>query len=754
MAFIEYLLNTFKDSNQFEMLCSQVMLKEGYSKINPVGGVNDKGKDAEEKIYQGEEGKRIILFQFSLEKNIPGKVNRTLNRLKEAKVKGNELIFVFSTEPKAGDRDKLKDKALNQYGLDIDIRGQRYLTIRLGSEAYSDVVKNFFGNEISQMMDLYADGKLFASDATITDKEQRCLINLMHYARHPMATDFRVAAIKQAIRGVLCTVGVNWVTTKDIKQMVFDYLPAKSIADGTSVDTVIQELFESGEIEENGGTFRLKEDERRVVEINLADIVAGHRMLLNAIFKRCDIEEEAKEDYANIKNGVDKFFSVLFRKHGVEVAHAILTPEETLEMALDPDSIETILSQVVGKWAPVLAKKFREAIKQIIAKPEGGILEYLNALSNSYICMQLLNVDPDAVNIQRSRIKESIAVLDTDVVLTGIVHGAGRERISLALADMCRRRGMNCFAFAGSIEEIEFRVKSSISLYGDLGCPTFIPPEKKRYISDIFMDIYFLNLAEGHVRSFNEFMEEYYDMENPRGHIKSLIEDRMGISVEQSQKYYIINQEDKVQKLKDTIEKSRAEALSFKNPVMYYRDAFEMVIVEQQNREMYNKKSLGRWYLVSGDRHILNAYLKNKNSFKVKPSILPEYFLELLRQCPEGRADEETFAAILESEAMLRGPGRNFTPIMAGLTRLGIKALALPTDKLIELIDIMDRADFTQWLIKLRSESNLTAPLIEEIQESLNKVLEESRSRDEKVKRLRELKIEDILSKQKEKKTK
>jgi len=86
MAFIEYLLDHFTDSNQFELLCSQVMLKEGYSKINPIGGVGDKGKDAEEKLYCGEEGKRTILFQFSLEKKIYNKVIRTLERLKKANV--------------------------------------------------------------------------------------------------------------------------------------------------------------------------------------------------------------------------------------------------------------------------------------------------------------------------------------------------------------------------------------------------------------------------------------------------------------------------------------------------------------------------------------------------------------------------------------------------------------------------------------------------------------------------------------------
>jgi hypothetical protein len=55
-------------------------------------------------------------------------------------------------------------------------------------------------------------------------------------------------------------------------------------------------------------------------------------------------------------------------------------------------------------------------------------------------------------------------------------------------------------------------------------------------------------------------------------------------------------------------------------------------------------------------------------------------------------------------------------------------------------------------VVKLRGEQPLNVPLIEQIQETLRKVLEESRSRDEKIRRLKELRVEDLLSEQKGKK--
>jgi len=305
---------------------------------------------------------------------------------------------------------------------------------------------------------------------------------------------------------------------------------------------------------------------------------------------------------------------------------------------------------------------------------------------------------------------------------------------------MCSKRNMTCFAFDGSVEEIVFRIKKSIALYEDIGCPTMIPLDKKMFVSDIFLDQFFDDLATGEVSSFDEFIQDYYDLVEPAEHIGRLIDERLSIPIEPMRKHYILQQDNKVDRIKSTIEKSRADALSFKNPVMYKRDALAMVIVEQQNREMIGDNNLGRWFLVSEDKHILNAYLSNKRSFKIKPSILPIYFLELLRQCPEWRADEETFGAILESEAMLRGAGRNYTPIISAIARLGVKALSLPNERLVELIDIMDRADFTQWLLKLRAESEVQPDLAEEIREALEKVIKESRSRSETIKRLEEIK--------------
>jgi hypothetical protein len=741
MAFIEYLLDKITDSTKFEDLCTAVMLREGYVSINPTGGTNDKGRDAEERVFLAKDGGRITLFQFSLEKNISSKVKKTLKRLNEVGMQANEVKFVFSTRIKIGERDKLREKALTDYGLNIDIFDQRFLATRLGNPSYKDITFSSFSSELSDMKTLLDSGELFAEDIGVPSKEQRCLVNLMCYTRHPMAGDIKDEIFRQAIRNVLSR-SPDVIDKKEILRRVSDFVPLKAMKPIGTIEKQIDYLFQSGEILETSEGLKLSEDSKQTFQISVAEIFTGRRAFYNSVI------EETLREYSNtpsveinlLNKGIDSFLTNLFRKYGSEVANSILEPQGTIESALDQENVDSILSMVTGQWNPRLGKCFRESIKRVFYGASGGALQYLSALSRSYICIQVLNLDPDSINIQRKRLKESVAVLDTDVVLTGIVDGSARQRTSKAIAEKCDILGLSCFAFNGSVEEIIFRIKRSINLYKDLGCPTFIPLDKRSYVRDIFLDLFFEHLLAGKTSSFDDFISTYYDEINQHSKVLELIEDRLGIRVENLQKYYLIPQEGKVERIKSTIEKSRADALSFKNPIMYERDALAMVTVEQQNRNLASTNKLGRWYLVSGDRHILNAYLNHKNSFKIKPSILPIYFLEILRQIPENGADEEMFGALLESEAMLQAVGKDYTQVIASITLLGVNALELPTERLNDLIDVMDRADFTHWLIKLRNEDKLSDPIKEEIRDALQRMVEESISRSQTIGRLREIK--------------
>ena len=98
----------------FERLCVDLLGREGYQDIVPVGGVHDRGRDAELRQWTGIKSTGgVTFFQFSLEDTWERKLSR---ELKKVRANGHDIDFyVFVTsrpvtgakrEPAYGERAK------------------------------------------------------------------------------------------------------------------------------------------------------------------------------------------------------------------------------------------------------------------------------------------------------------------------------------------------------------------------------------------------------------------------------------------------------------------------------------------------------------------------------------------------------------------------------------------------------------------------------------------------------------------------
>lgn len=741
MALIEYMLEKLNCSDDFEKMCCQILYKSGYSDINPVGGSNDKGRDAVESLYENTEGSRKIVFQFSLEKTIKSKVKRTLTRLKECGIKPNQLIFIFNMKVSPKLRDDLIEFAIKEHHIDLDIKGQRYILMRLGLDNYKDIFQEYFGDEINRISELSKTGNILISEDTISDEEKRCLINLMYYSRHAISGDIK----KQIITETISMIFVHNNQEISLAKIIKD---ARLALPKTIKDVEIQDVLSSLEKvkvldKTEAGHYRITEANLEESRIAIAEIYTVQQEFHKDIFELCTKSPNYDLAYPETAKIVDVFLCELFRSYGHEVAHNILNynSSSTEENPLDEENVEIILSKATASIKTIYANLLSDALKKLLTNPSTNSLQYLSALSTSYICMQLLNSNPDVLVFQKERIKDSVAVLDTDILLAGIVSGSRRSVLTKELVNIFKKSEIEYFAFKTSVEEIVFRIKRSIQLYYDLGCPSFIPLDKKDMIQDIFLDVFLQQIADGSTTSFDSFMERYYKVGDPNEHIENLLFEEFGIECRTKDKYYIIEQETKIRSIQEVIESNRMKSLSFKNSDLYYRDAKAMVVIEQQNREKIKEGLPGRWYLISGDKHILNAYLTKKGSFKTKPCILPRHFIEMLRQMPENVLCSSAFGSILKSEVFMRGPGKNYTTIIASMTKLGVKALDYSRVQLLELFDEMERSDFTSWLIKLRGYKNLPEKLKEDITNGLERLFDESASRSQVMEDLKMTKI-------------
>lgn len=93
---IELALSRYTDFFHFEQLCIEVMGYYGYPRIKKIGGYKDDGVDAQSSDIYHDDTQITRVFQFTMQKDIKGKIKNTINKLRINEVSFDELILVTS----------------------------------------------------------------------------------------------------------------------------------------------------------------------------------------------------------------------------------------------------------------------------------------------------------------------------------------------------------------------------------------------------------------------------------------------------------------------------------------------------------------------------------------------------------------------------------------------------------------------------------------------------------------------------------
>src|SRR5258708_39569267 len=102
------------DSRSFERLCTDLLYRSGYLDIDPFGGSNDGGRDAEIRYYSGNlpgGSAALLLFQYSLEAKWKAKLLKELKKVRELGHEMQAFVFVTSRPVRGDERDLLRKQA-------------------------------------------------------------------------------------------------------------------------------------------------------------------------------------------------------------------------------------------------------------------------------------------------------------------------------------------------------------------------------------------------------------------------------------------------------------------------------------------------------------------------------------------------------------------------------------------------------------------------------------------------------------------
>ncbi|MBD2302329.1 toll/interleukin-1 receptor domain-containing protein [Nostoc sp. FACHB-190] len=114
------------------------MFLEGYSSIEPLGGFKDKGRDA---IYVSP-AKKTTIFAYSVREDWRAKLGEDAFKIKKHGHTCDNLVFITTAQPTAGERDEAIAYIRNQYGWDLEIYGSERLRILLETK-YPHIKKNY-----------------------------------------------------------------------------------------------------------------------------------------------------------------------------------------------------------------------------------------------------------------------------------------------------------------------------------------------------------------------------------------------------------------------------------------------------------------------------------------------------------------------------------------------------------------------------------------------------------------------------------
>lgn len=133
-----YCLEKLTDYSDFERLCHDLMLLEGYSSIEPLGGFKDKGRDA----IHVNESNQITLFAYSVREDWRAKLGEDASKIYKHGHTCDRLVFITTAQPTAGERDEAIAAIGNQYSCKLDIFGNERLRLLLDAK-YPQLKENY-----------------------------------------------------------------------------------------------------------------------------------------------------------------------------------------------------------------------------------------------------------------------------------------------------------------------------------------------------------------------------------------------------------------------------------------------------------------------------------------------------------------------------------------------------------------------------------------------------------------------------------
>jgi hypothetical protein len=533
---INIALDYLTDNQLFEKLASEIMRDEGYPNIKPLGGLKDMGQDAVQDRFYLHEGRSRIVFQYTLQEYLCGKIEKTVRDLSKNGISYHELVIVTHRSISAERQRSLIETARKKHDVSLKIFEKRTIANRLANRENGIFVR-YFSNIEKQIATLTANQVPMLSGDGMNLVEISMLKSSIAFTFNKDAPRARKSIFDFLTLGLLLEKPSEYIAVPKLDER-YGIPSRKGRPPEGQVRSSLNRLTERGFIEWKGDAVRPSSRALEAVDGSTAGANDATRSLITDIVDEvCQTSQEkiSEEDRLKIERNTQEVFVMLFRLSGIEIANQVL--KERMPGPVYLDSMPALVAKAKRQLPANLGELLISVISQKLATPSKEQARTLTDWSLAYIGAEDMNLDPNLKEFQATRFARKTFVLDTDFILDCLVKECLRSKIYLNLVNTCLRIGSKVIIPISCLSECIKHAQLSPRTYNHFGSKLLSYSEEIVYamVWNVFVKGYYsgiLSRAIPRTMKFENYLQNYYNQDRPIDFMREVIKTNFPPGVE------------------------------------------------------------------------------------------------------------------------------------------------------------------------------------------------------------------------------
>jgi predicted nucleic acid-binding protein len=258
------------------------------------------------------------------------------------------------------------------------------------------------------------------------------------------------------------------VFQEEIARLVSDELPIINVGKPL-LDNIVQRLVQKSGLEFHDKKYYLSNIRRTQIEAQargneynwrrINELIASHTSRIHGATL-------SKEQEETILRNFNVFLAVLFMERADIIAELLTAKEANIKKIRLPS---VILDTTIGYMKDF---KLRRALKETIIRefqnPSEEFAKFLFQVSRNFVCVQLLNLDPECQSIEKRALKEKVLFLDTNMLMALLCERMSTHELAKECVSMSQNLGIKILYSERTLKEYRDVLERSNVAYKQL----------------------------------------------------------------------------------------------------------------------------------------------------------------------------------------------------------------------------------------------------------------------------------------------